>query len=320
MAPSLLDRLVRTEPLASAGKSGSALERGWLDDGSAVVVKHADARQDWIMQATRDDGRIAGLWANGLFDRVPASIDHAMLDVQRAPGGAVVVMRDVSAQLFADEAPSPAQREVLLRAASEMHAALGDLDSVAAELCSLEAYLTFLSPATCARFAADHEVPRLALEGWTRFHDIVDADVAALVDSVHSGPRGLSNALLSRPSTVVHGDLKLANLGVDGGQAVVLDWGTLTCWAPAAVDYAWYLAINAAATGLGHDELRAEIRAAQGASYDSVAESLALVAALAQLGWEKALGASSDDAVVARRERAGLDWWAAAVRAAPDFG
>jgi aminoglycoside phosphotransferase (APT) family kinase protein len=313
---SVLERIVRTEPLVSAGKSGSALERGWLDDGSAVVVKHADARHDWIMQATQDSGRIAALWSAGLFDQLPEAVDHAMLDVQPAPGGSVVVMRDVSARLFADSTPSTVQREVVLRSATEMHDALGGLDSLAPDLCSLGAYLTFLSPETCSRFAADHEVPRLALEGWGRFREIVDDDVVAVVDAVHADPSALANALLARRSTVVHGDLKLANLGVDGERAVVLDWGTLTTWAPPAVDFAWYLAINAAATGLPHDALLAEIRAAQGTTYDAVGESLALVGAFGQLGWEKALGATSDDPLVASRERAGLDWWASAARAA----
>jgi len=90
----------------------------------------------------------------------------------------------------------------------------------------------------------------------------------------------------------------------------------LTTWAPPAVDYAWYLAINTAATGRSHDELRDEIRSAQGPAHDPTAESLALVGALAQLGWEKALGATSGDPAVAQRERAGLAWWSAAARAA----
>jgi hypothetical protein len=308
----VLDRVVRTEPLVSAGKSGSVLERGWLDDGSTVVIKHADARQDWIMQATGDAGRVAGLWADGIFNRLPANIDHATLDVTPGPGGAVVVMRDVSAQLFDDASPTPAQRHDVLVAVAAMHTALADQHTT--HLCGLGAYLAFLSPSVCAQFAKDHSVPRLALEGWARFRELVPDDVVALIDSVHADPEWLAAALLERPSTLVHGDLKLANLGADGARAVVLDWGTLTTWAPPAVDFAWYLAINAAASGLGLDELRDEIRTAQGARHDPAAEALALVGAFAQLGWEKALGATSDDPIVAARECAGLTWWSDAVR------
>lgn len=314
MAMSVLDRVVRTEPLGSAGASGSALERGWLDDGSTIVIKHADARQDWIMQATRDAGRIAALWADGFFDQVPTGIDHTTIEARPGPGGAIAAMRDVSMHLFNDAAPSAADRRTVLAATANMHVALATLNT--ASLCALADYLAFLSPSVCERFAADHEVPRLALEGWARFRDVVDEDVVAIIDSVHRNPSELAAALLERPSTVVHGDLKFANLGTDGDRAVLIDWGTLTSWAPPAVDYAWYLAINTAATGCSFDEIRDEIRAVQGAAFDATAESLALVGALAQLGWEKALGATSDDPVARRRERAGLKWWSAAVRSA----
>jgi len=314
--PSVLDRVVRTESLASVGKSGSTLDRGWLDDGSTVVIKHADARHDWIMQATRDGGRVAGLWADGVFARLPACVDHATVDVHPAPGGAVIVMRDVSAQLFGDAPPTPAQRRAVLTATAAMHEALADTRT--AHLCRLTDYLTFLSPTVCARFAPEHLVPQLALEGWGRFRELVDDDVIAVVDSVHADPAWLAAALLERPSTIVHGDLKLANLGTDGATAILLDWGTLTTWAPPAVDYAWYLAINAAGTGLAMDEVQAEVRTAQGAAHDETALRLALVGALAQLGWEKALGATSAEPSVRDRERRGLEWWSAEVRRALD--
>jgi hypothetical protein len=166
MAPEVLARVVRTESLASGGKSGSTLARGWLDDGSTVVIKYVDPQLDWIMQATRDDGRVAALWADGVFDRLPGNVQHATLEVTRDRGGAVVVMRDVSAQLFDDHPPTRAQRSVVLAAVTTMHVALAGQDI--APLCRLTDYLTFLSPSVCARFAADHVVPQLALDGWGR--------------------------------------------------------------------------------------------------------------------------------------------------------
>jgi hypothetical protein len=307
----LLGRVVRRQPLVAPGKSGAQLERCWLDDGSAVVVKHADASKDWIMQATGDDGRIVALWADGLFGRIPASIDHAVLEVQPSAGGAIVVMRDVSAYLAPDgQMPSSLHRRVLA-AAAQLHAAFEG--SPVRQLCALPAYYTFLSPAVCARFAADHEVPRLALEGWTRFHDIVAGDVAQAIAEVHADPGPLVDALLARNCTLVHGDLKLANLGEHAGQVIVLDWGTLTTWAPPAVDHAWYLAINAAALGAHYDRIIADIRARQ-REHDDIAQRLALIGAFAQLGWEKALGATARDVETRHRERAGLDWWTSQVR------
>jgi hypothetical protein len=316
VASGVLDRVVRREPLIAVGKSGAQLERGWLDDGSVVVIKQADARRDWIMQATGDGGRVAALWADGVFGRVPARIDHATLDVQRVDHGATVVMRDVSAQLFSDETPPAQFHRLALDATTQLHAAFADRR--VSELCPLSAYYTFLAPSVCERFAAEHDVPRLAIEGWTKFHELVEADVSDAIAAVHADPSPLVHALLARPSTLVHGDLKLANLGLDGERLVVLDWGTLTTWAPPAVDFAWYLAINSAAIGLEHDQLLADVRAAA-TGQDETALRLALIGGLAQLGWEKALGATADDPATQYRERAGLAWWTAQVRESLDL-
>ena len=95
-------------------------------------------------------------------------------------------------------------------------------------LCPLSHLYAFLSPAVCARFAQDHDVPRLAIDGWARFHDIVPDEVSSAIAAIHADPTSLADALLARESTLVHGDLKLANLGADARRIIVLDWGTLT--------------------------------------------------------------------------------------------
>ena len=66
----------------------------------------------------------------------------------------------------------------------------------------------------------------------------------------------------------------------NSAQLVVVDWGTLTAWAPAAVDYAWYIAVNSAAVGLPLDVILDSVRATDAGS-DEVALQLALVGALA---------------------------------------
>jgi hypothetical protein len=107
----------------------------------------------------------------------------------------------------------------------------------------------------------------------------------------------------------------LANLGAAAGVSVVLDWGTLTTWAPPAVDFAWYLALNAAALRADHDELRRAVEAVL-ARPDLDALPLALFGALAQIGWEKALGATYDDPDIRAREQTGLVWWSSQARVA----
>lgn len=311
----LLERVTRTEPLVADGMSGSTLERGWLDDGTTVVIKHIDPRFDWLMQATGDDGRVAGLWEAGVFDRVPASIEHAMLDVRRTPGGAVVVMKDVSAALFNEERGMHAGHVRVLRAATELHNAFDEPPQ--APLCALRDLFALLSPQSASRFAAMHEVPRQAVEGWNRFHEIVPHEVSEAIAAVHRNPDRLADALLDRRCTLVHGDLKMANLGLSDDRVVIVDWGTTTLWAPPAIDYAWYIAVNPAAVGLPLDRLLDDVRGTD-AGEDETALRLALIGALSELGWAKALGATSDDAATRDREREGLAWWTTRVREALD--
>ena len=80
----------------------------------------------------------------------------------------------------------------------------------------------------------------------------------------------------------------------------------------------WYVAINGAAVQASLDELVDDVRAAAGRAHDQDALRLALLGALVQLGWEKALGATADDPDVRAREHSGLEWWTARAREALD--
>lgn len=308
---------VSRRPLQGDGKSGSTLERMTLADGTELVLKHVDPQRDWIMQATRDTGRIARLWAAGLFERMPAIIDTAIIGVVATPQGCTVVMRDVTESLLPDGAPvTRLQSRQLLAAAAALHRAF--THRPADDLCSLADLLGFLSPTATAPYRADHEVPRLVQTGWERFGDVVPGDVAEAVFHVLESPGALADALSRFDSTLLHGDLKLANLGLAHERVVVLDWGPQTSWGPPAVDYAWYLAVNGAGLLASFDEVVDDVRAAAGPAHDEDAFRLALLGALVQLGWEKALGATGDDDGVRRRERSGLDWWTARARDALD--
>jgi hypothetical protein len=91
----LLDQLAQRSPLQDHdGKSGALLEQARLADGTRVVIKWLDRSADLVMQATGDEaGREYLLWRDGVFDRLPAGVGHAILDAAPAPGGAVLVMR-----------------------------------------------------------------------------------------------------------------------------------------------------------------------------------------------------------------------------------
>jgi Phosphotransferase enzyme family len=308
---SLLAGAVGREPLGAAdGRSGSLLERVVLADGGTLVVKHVRDGGDWIMRACHDHGRAAELWSAGVLARVPAVIDHAVLGAERVEGGWVVVMRDVSGALFGDHARvSRDDSRRVLAAAAALHAAFRDDQPL--RLCPMADRYQFLSPATTRREAGgDDEVPRLIGRGWERFAELVPDEVAGPVLEILERPQPFVAALSRSPSTLVHGDLKLGNLGLREDRVVMLDWGTQTGWAPPAVEAAWYLAINWSRIDATREQVLDDFRAAEGERHDEDTLRLALLGGLVQLGWDKALHASGHpDPAVRAREAADLAWW-----------
>ena len=309
---SLLAGVVSRQPLAVAdGRSGSLLERVTLAGGELLVVKHVRDGGDWIMRASHDHGRAAELWSSGVLGRVPEVIDHAVLGAEQVTGGWVVIMRDVSAALVPDHARiSRADSRRVLEAAAALHAAFADGPPL--RLCPLADRYGFLSPATARREAGGaDEVPGLIGRGWERFAEIAPADVAGPVLAVAERPEPFAAALSAFLSTLVQGDLKLGNLGFTEDRVVMLDWGTQTGWAPAAVEVAWYLAINWSRIDATREQVLDDFRAAEGGRHDEDALRLALLGGLVQLGWDKALHAGGHpDPAIRAREAADLAWWA----------
>jgi Phosphotransferase enzyme family len=307
----VLGSVVHRERLAGGdGKSGSLLERVVLGDGTRLILKHVSPSWDWIMRATEDRGRIAELAGSGVFDRVPVAIEHAVIEVRPEGGGWVVVMRDVAASLVRDDQRvSRARSRLILAAAAELHAAFAGEPPLA--LCSLADRYRFLSPGTAAAERGGPDpVPALIGKGWDRFNELAPREIAGAVAASHREPEQLEAALGAYPSTLIHGDLKLGNLGFLPGRVVMLDWGTQTGWAPPAVEWAWYLAINASRIDATREQLLEDAAAASGPGHDPEALQLALLGGLVQLGWDKALQAVEDPDPARRAwEADDLRWW-----------
>jgi hypothetical protein len=250
--------VIERVPLRSVGRSGSRLERVTTADGRRLVVKSVDPGIDWIMQTTGDDGRIFRLWSAGVFRGLPVGIDPVVETVEELPRGWLVVMRDVTHTLVPAERllTRRESRRVLAAAASLHEAFLGfSLEG----LCPLVDRLSFLSPAA-ALSTTTNLLRDLIVEGWHRFLELAPQDAGPVLAGLLERPGRLAAALARYPQTLLHGDLKVANIGFDGDAVVLLDWGTLTGLGPAAVDHAWYLAVNSAAVDASLDELLSDAR------------------------------------------------------------
>lgn len=121
-------QVVNRVPLSqSSGNSGNAIERVTLADGRVLVHKRVSPEWDWLSRATGDHGRIVTMWERGVFERMPASIDHYVVGVEREGDAWNVFMRDISHTLIdEDTRHDRATVERILSAVADMHGAFWD--------------------------------------------------------------------------------------------------------------------------------------------------------------------------------------------------
>jgi Phosphotransferase enzyme family len=310
-------------PLAhSDSKSGAHIERVVIA-GRSYVLKRLDLADDWTLRAVGDLGCASlVMWERGLFERLPDCLNQPIVGVAHDPSdgpggrGTWLLMEEVEGFVPAGDAPVPLEQHVtFLDHMATMHATFweaGDeIDIVPASNRYLE-----MSPwlaLTEDELGSDALVPRLVGDGWPRFEALVP-EAAAIVMPLAWDPGPLVEALARTPTTFVHGNWKFGNLGTDGdGRTIVVDWETPGRGAPCA-ELAWYLAINTNRLPHSKEEAIAAYREAlerhgiDTAGWWDVQIALALLGALVQFGWEKALGGMTDE----------LAWWCdRAIEAAP---
>lgn len=296
-------------------RSTSGFQRVVID-GQRCVVKYVHPDGDFLMRAGGDIGCIPlRAWTTGVMDSAPDVIDHATVGVApwgRNGWGAAILMRDVSAELIpADNMPVTEHvHETLLDHLAVWSARTwGWVDPFG--LLRNGQRWEYFSPASVAGDEAlgfPEVVPRLALEGWAKFAQRAPRNVVELVAAARDDASGLVEALACTPPTLLHGDWKFANLGhAADGRTVLIDW-TYVGAGPICHELAWYLALNGSRLPHGHtkettiENLRRALRR-HGVNTEAWWDrqlGLCLLGALAQFGWEKALG---DDVE--------LRWWCA---------
>ena len=309
-----LGEIVRREPLTHTGQSGNSLERIVLADGRRLVVKRLSG-EDWIARATHDGGREAALWTDGLLARMPREIDHAVLGAGRERTGTWLLMRDVSDELLPpDGRLTREESRRLLATFAAMHRRFAGERIEGA--CSLEDRITITAPAKVAgQVDGVYYLPKILTVGWEVFAAAVPEDVATAVLGAMENPEPLARELAHCAPTLIHNDLRGANLGLLPDRAIVLDWG-MAGTGPCELDFAWYLFVNGWRIDATREQLVDDFRDLAADLHDPRALELTW---LAQLCWHGALLAhelveASDE----KRERARdeLEWWVARVREA----
>jgi len=303
-------QVLEREPLGVTGASGNRLERLTLRDGRVIVSKRVSPQWDWISRATGDDGGVARMWSTGDFARIPPALDHATLDVETGDGEWTVYMRDVSAAMFGPQRrlDRPALHCVL-EALAELHLAFWGEERP--ELCTLEDRYNLLSPATARRETDRGEpVGETISRCWEVFEELAPDEVGRAILALAHEPVLLAEQLAACEQTLIHGDVRLNNLGWADDRVVLVDWGERTGSAPPAVELASFLVFDARRFDVSHDEVIEAFCALYGERFDARALELALIGGLVQLGCNFALPivlGRGDEAWVAARTE--LAWW-----------
>lgn len=287
-----------------------------LRDDRRLVLKHLPPDGDWLTRRTAGHGRTRLLWDSGTLSEVGAALDHTVVAVMTLDDGEVVVMRDAAELLLTpgSTVSLPTARRLLAGLAALHRAFEGCKLS---GLCDISHRYELFAPAWHATDTgpAPHPSRAFIASGWEAFAELVPGDLCDAVFSLHAEPRALGEALLRWTTpTLLHGDPKLENLGLDGDRLVAIDWGDLTGVGPAEVDVAWFAIQDGWRFDVMPDDIFNAYDEVAGRRRDEHAFDLACIGALTQFGFKLAGRSRSNDEAVSARSRELLTWWLSRVQ------
>jgi hypothetical protein len=319
----LIDGATGRRPFrTSDAKSGSSFERVEID-GARYVLKAMHVDDDWLARSMGDvTCRPVRVWAAGLLEAFPRTIDHTVVGAAAGLGrngwGAALLMRDVGDRLV-----PPGDQPVAL----DQHATFVDhLAELSARFWGWTDTVGLTPPTLRWAFFGDamleverrrgwpDEVPRIAAAGWQAFAERAPNDVHRLVTDLRRAPWTMSEAVSTTPTTFIHGDWKMGNLGSHAdGRTILIDCA-YPGEGPACHELGWYLAINRARLPESKEAAIERFRTSLERHGVGTAVwwerqlDLCLLGTLVQFGWEKALGDAEELEWWSDRARAGARW------------
>jgi hypothetical protein len=238
----------------TGGRTGAVVERIERAGAEPVVSKRlaANTWRDEVLEGAA--GGEARLWLEGVTRSLPHPIECPMIDVARTASGEWwMLMRDVSAGIrprgeFRDD-----EERVFLDAIAALHARFEDDPALGAmPLATMRGTNRMLAEPILAVAGGADAIA--TAEPWVRRFiedfkpiSVLLPDFLARIGSEDAAfyletcrHRGWHAALDAGPQTLVHGDLRRANIAfLDAGRVSLIDW-EFAARGPAATDIAWH--------------------------------------------------------------------------------
>ncbi len=271
---------------------------------------------DWLARFTGDGGREGILFSDGHMSRFGERLDPAIREALFDGEAWWLAMDDVSGYLFGDAGRISREQSAQILAAM---AGVWDEfwgEEVEAACTCLDRQLAVGPGVSESERDGVDLLPKQLETTWEAFAEAVDPDVGEAILAMAWEPGGLVSALESRGTTLIHGDLRDEQLGIDGDRVIAIDWG-LAANAHPAYELGWYMMHCGWRIDAGHEQIVDDFRTAMGERDDPRALELGLISGLAQYGW--ILGNSvlihPDPAERAWAQQE-LSWWIPRVRQA----
>jgi len=300
---------LRTTPI-SVGLSGARVEHLEYASGEVLVRKKIRPASDWLMQATRDDGREPTLFSAGVLDALPRRIHHAVVGIVPVDQGWDLYMHDVTAHLLTRDMVDLDTAKVVLSAIDEM---CHIRTRPPVTLCTLRDRYAVFAP------GAESGEPGLAVmpsdlrgaidRGWANLDRAMSPLVRNAVVEVMNSPEVVELVFDEAPATLVHGDLSPENVAIIGDTVTLLDWGSLTMWAPGALDAAGVFLTFPLRDEDREDLLEQYVNTLRNGTA-RLAFEIALLAEFSMIAPQLAFTAESADSQAERMAAAScLGWW-----------
>ena len=301
---------VPEEPFPNDGWSGASMSLLRNAGGDRFVLKRDSLDRDWIARATNDGPVMREAWFAAAGAPLPAPLRNPALGGGFDPdtGDSAVLMPDLTRVLFDWNAVLPVDRlDVVLAALAGLHARRA---RAAGPWCPIRERISLICRSSLERPgpARDAVADRL-LPGWDLFDRHASPAGREVIAALSEDPMPLVRALEAQPATLIHSDLKLANVGIAAdGSVEVVDW-QMVMVAPVAIELGWFLVSNVNALPVSPKEVLDRYWRVRGGE-PGHENDLAILVGLLLRGWRKGYDAEAGIVLASGvSARDDLAWW-----------